>query len=520
MHAGQRIWRPLSAAALYTLLRLPSFFEPHWYTDEAGYTTTAQALLRGKLLYAGIWNNKPPLHLWTIAAAVRLLGPAEWGLHLLTYLSGLAVLGAVLWAGSRLLRPRAAFVASLLVAAGLGLPILDAELAIPESLLIAPVSWAALLAIVEIRDRRAGAPPRPWLAPAAGLLAAAGIAYQQTAVADAAAIGLILALGPFARREVLAYVGAVVLPTAAWIGIFAVLAGPATLAFALAGFYVPYSHNVIPQHPPGLALYAGTLAVAVGLAVGAAALLRGRGQGWAIWTWAIAALLVPAAARQPFPHFLLPSLVPAVLAVCSLPLWSASPRLWLRGLAAAAASGREAWGAAGFAAAAVMAVVMAHGAGLDWIPALASSDYNGYRTLAMYYGGPAVSLARTGSLDGWQDGFDERVPADRQVVAWLRQNHFQGTRAVVWSSDAWIYAAAELEVTLPTGPIYNNFVLLGMDGQVTERVRAEAPDVIVAADQEVREFPEIRALLASDYDPVYSAGPDTVWVRHGFTTPP
>jgi len=49
--------------ALFALLRIPSFLEPHWYTDEAGYVTTARSLLEGKVLYSQVWNNKPPIHL-------------------------------------------------------------------------------------------------------------------------------------------------------------------------------------------------------------------------------------------------------------------------------------------------------------------------------------------------------------------------------------------------------------------------------------------------------------------------
>jgi len=81
----------------YSLLRIPSFFEPHWYTDEAGYATTAREMLRGKLLYVDIWNNKPPLHLWTVAAIVRIFGSGEVAFHLTTYVFGLLTLHNDRW---------------------------------------------------------------------------------------------------------------------------------------------------------------------------------------------------------------------------------------------------------------------------------------------------------------------------------------------------------------------------------------------------------------------------------------
>lgn len=43
------------------LLRLPSLFEPNWYGDEGIYQVIGQALASGRLLYTGIWDNKPPL---------------------------------------------------------------------------------------------------------------------------------------------------------------------------------------------------------------------------------------------------------------------------------------------------------------------------------------------------------------------------------------------------------------------------------------------------------------------------
>ena len=499
----------LAPLALFTLLRLPSFFEPHWYTDEAGYTTTAQGLLHGKTLYADIWNNKPPLHLWTVAATVRLFGPTEWGLHLLTFASGLAVLLAVIWAAPRLLPRSRATMAVFLAAGGLGLPILDAELAVPESLLIAPATWAALLTIVRLRRRTEGEEPGGWWwAAGVGLLAALAMAYQQTALADATLVGLVLFVAPVFRwRERLAYAVGAAIPTAGWVAVMAALAGPRTVAFALAGFYVPYTQSVLPQHRGGLLLYAAGLGLAMALLAAGMLLMRRRGYAWALWSWSVATLLVPAAAQQVYPHFLLPALIPLTLSVLTLP-WPPLPavRHMVRGAVA-------------LGGAVVIAAVMARGAGLDWVPHLANPAYNGYRNLATYYGEPIVSLATTGSLDHWQDQFDERVPADREVVAFLKSRHLEGTRAVVWSSDAWIYAGADLQVALPTGPIYNNFVLLGQTGQVSRRVRELSPDVIVASVHELHAFPEIADVLADEYQPVYSAGQDSVWLRKGFAFP-
>jgi hypothetical protein len=49
------------------LLRIPSWFEPYWYGDEAIYLTIGQAISRGVELYGQIHDNKPPF-LYLVAA--------------------------------------------------------------------------------------------------------------------------------------------------------------------------------------------------------------------------------------------------------------------------------------------------------------------------------------------------------------------------------------------------------------------------------------------------------------------
>src|ERR1700692_4753197 len=166
------------------ILRLPSLMEPHWYTDEAGYVNVARELLKGKILYSQTWNNKPPGMLWTIALGVKLFGSSEVGLHVLTLISGMVTIAAIVWAAGRLYTPRRALVAGVIAAVILGPPFLDAELALPESLMIAPLSWAGAIVLVRIlRGDRTASPRRiPRWPLVIGVLMAIAIASQQTRV--------------------------------------------------------------------------------------------------------------------------------------------------------------------------------------------------------------------------------------------------------------------------------------------------------------------------------------------------
>ena len=491
--------------AVYAVARAPSFLEPHWYTDEAGYATTANAMAHGAALYSTIWSNKPPLHLWSLALPVAATGGAEPALHALTFLSGLVALAAVAHAARGTLGEVRAGVAVLLAACLLGPPLLDAELAVPEALLIAPISWAGAIAV---RHAWGGGPPDtraparwPWVA---GLLAAAAVAVQQTAIADAAALGLVLGLAPGVRpREVAAYAGVVVGATLAWLAAAAAWAGPGTVAFALAGFYVPYTQSVLPGTAGGLLRHLGTVAGATALVASGAALLRhGRGPFWAYATWGAAPLLVAGLAQQPYPHFLVPAAAPLSLAVAALPIRPARP------------GRRRLAGALSCAAGLGVAGLLARTAGVDWVPQGASQGGNASRTLADYYVGALGVVAGREPLANWRDGFDDRVAADEGAAAWIRGHGLSGHSAVVWSSDAWPYLEAGLPVLLRTAPIYNDEVLLGQGGPVAERVRSLAPDLVLTADDAVGLFPEITPVLTDGYHQVARFGTDTVWVRN------
>ncbi|HUZ86761.1 MAG TPA: glycosyltransferase family 39 protein [Candidatus Baltobacterales bacterium] len=484
---------------VYTLLRLPSFFEPHWYTDEAGYVTAAREMLRGKVLYAGIWNNKPPLQLWTAAAGIRLFGSSEAGLHLITYVAGLVALSGMAYGAFRLLSPRRAVIAVLTVSVILGTPIMDAELLIPESLLIAATSWAGALLLVGLSRPRE---PNRWGWTAwVGILAAAAVAYQQTALADGAAFFVILLIHPRATRaQLAAYLAAFAAATSAWLVPSVVLAGPSKVAFALAGFYVPYTASVLPGNRLVAVALAVSMLLAALLAFASALALRARPWPWAAGLWSVATLLAAGAPQHPYAHLVLPAVVPTTLALGG---WV--PLVGHRLLAGA----RVRLGVAAMAAAVLISFGLAQSVGLDWVPPPSSQS-----TVVGYYGGFVLAAARIKSMDDWSDSFDARVAPDAAVAAWLDAHGLSGSRAVVWSSDAWLYLLADLDELMPTPPIYNNFVLLGNHGEVSTFVEGAQPEVIVTNDLDTASFPEIMPLLFRDYTEVFGAGLDHVWVRN------
>jgi dolichyl-phosphate-mannose-protein mannosyltransferase len=475
-------------ALVYALCRIPSFFEPPWYTDEAGYATTARMVLRGLPLYSQAWTNKPPLHIWAVALPLGLFGPKEAAFHALTFLSGLLALAAFAVLARHYLSTRRATVAMIAFGLALGLPLFQAELLVPESLLIAPVSWAAVIVLTKVRREAGPAPHRwRWAALAGGLIGIA-LGLQQTALADAAVFGVLIALLPqIPRRELLAYglgVGAVV---AAWLGpALAVAGGPAVL-FALVGFYREYVKFGLPSHPLfiGLRLFAPLLAMA-----GAIMARRHAPKTWPLWLWASADLAVSAVANRPYPHFLIPALAPTILALATLPsLWPSLGRQLAirRGL-----------------------VPLAVGLLLTLPLALvAGTDFNALLSYATW---PVAQFRH--DRGAWSKGLDQRSPADEATAAWIRERGLGQSSAVVWSSSAWLYLLADLPVALPTAPIYNNVVLQGGSAAtVASQVAALRPQLVVTSEEAVSQWPEIAPVLAADYDLVHENYPNKVYLR-------
>jgi 4-amino-4-deoxy-L-arabinose transferase-like glycosyltransferase len=496
----RQIWL-IGPLALYAILRIPSFLQPHWYTDEAGYVTTARAILQGKVLYAQIWTNKPPLQIWTVAAVIQFLGTSEVALHVATFLTGLLTLLAVAYAASRLLGRRRTVVALVLAAVMLGTPLFDAELVLPESLLIAPMAWAGALLLTRVAapDMRRW----PFWPVAVGALAAAGIAYQQTALADTCAFGLILATaGRASWRRVGMYAATVAGLTAAWLIPALVTTGGGKLAYALVGYWVQFTQGHVQgagQVSLPIPIRAVFALLVLALVVGGAWLRRrDRDISWALWVWAAVALLVPAVAGEPYSHYLLPSLVPTALALSSLGLR----------LPAGAPSSRR-LARAGLILATGLALVGAAPTGLDWPPIFPPGNHS----LGAYYGGAISTLTRGQSLTAYQDQFDDRVSEDSAVAVWITAHGLDGSSAVVWSSDAWLYELSDLQLLLPTPPIYNDEALLGFAGPVALKVADLEPELVITEGQSRTSWPEINSVLIAGYTDVDESGSEIVWLR-------
>ena len=484
---------------LLLVLRLPSLYEPHWYTDEAGYANVAWQMAHGKVLFLTTWNNKPPLLFWIFQLGLGISGPSEFGIHLLSTAAEAAALVGTWILARRYLSLRRRWAAMLLAAFFLATPIFNGDLALPENFLIAFTPWAmvAVLASLRAKERSRAV---VWAA-LAGLLFSAAILIQQTGLADLAAGGLLMLVA--SRRGVWLAVTTGIfaaLVTGGVLAPFVIAAGLHNVIFFLVSTYTGYTQtslqpsflSLIPRAVAGLLLLVGLYSA----------------RNWSAerllpWVWLAMLLLAYGLPNRPYVHFLLPA-VPAgalLLARVGVPNW----RAW--------------WSWSGLAGVPLLGAIVV--STLLWVSMIAAGLAGGslftVKLTGEYY--PAFVGKLTGALtaSGYVSVFDERAIAEHDAVLWLEQNHLTGSTAVVWSSDSWAYLLAGLRPILPEPTIYENSQILG-NPNLLRRVQVDRPVVVILTSDAYTEYGPILPVLQKGYTEVEASANGELWIRSDIAT--
>jgi hypothetical protein len=483
---------------LYVLLRVPSWFEPHWYTDEAGYATTAWLSTHGKELYVTVWNNKPPLLFWIYDLALRLFGPSELGIHLLSTVAGGIALAA-LWKllglrchGLRLWLPLVG--AALL----LGTPIFNGDLALPENFLIAPEAWAMVLLVLTLSSPgRRG----QWLLPAgSGILFGLACLIQQTALGPAAAATVLLLVLRGRRGLGQAVFLVVGLAVAVGVGVAPSLisAGFHNVFRFLVQSIGSYTTASLPVDPATL------ISRGLALLLLLAGIISSRGYDplrRVGLVWLAANLIEYVLPNRDYAHFLLPAVVPACL-LLGLVVWPGWR--WLRGHLRQLPL--------------VAAVVLAT---LLWVQLFSSqieqgSLYTAQREVEYL---PLFINYETGRIspDTYISWYDTEALGETLAVQWVDRHHLRGATAVVWSADSWAYLLADLKPVVPAPPIYVDSEWLGTT-QLLKRVTAARPELVILTPDAVSAFGPIQTLLDHDYRLVERSAHGSVWLLDSAVT--
>lgn len=144
-------WFLLIASFLFFLMRLPSFFEPYWYGDEGVYEVLGFGMRHGRLLYSGIWDNKPPL-LYLIYA---LFDGNQVYTRIFSFVVGLVAVFLFFLLCKKLFQnKKSVFVATGFFTLFLGLPFVEGNIANAENFMVLPIIAGLLLLVKTLQGKK------------------------------------------------------------------------------------------------------------------------------------------------------------------------------------------------------------------------------------------------------------------------------------------------------------------------------------------------------------------------------
>lgn len=472
-------WAALSLPAIaLILLRIPSLFEPRWYGDEGVFAAVAYHIVHGQTLYVGAWDNKPPLIFLTYAAVQLAFGTGMFALHAVATAAALATLAVLMVLAARMYGRSRAIVAGGVLAILLGLPMIEANLALSEIFMILPASAAMLVALAAM-GRPQPAQIKWYLV--AGILLGIAANYKQVAVFDTAALALVVWRAP----------GRPVLSVGTLAAGFALPHLVALVAFSATGALGGYWYAVVGSlsayaSGPGQASIGtrvlGGLPVLIAVVSVLLAKDRTRVAGMLPAAWLGFAFAGALSSTFAFPHYLIQAAPPFALVVAGMRL---PKRTMMLSTVAPAVVG-------------LAAVVL--GANV-----YASVIRERKQTHPLWYYDGFVSRVR-GNLTTTQydDRFDGSTITVPDIVAAIRADG-GGRSLFAWANLPWIYAEGGYANPSRYSTAWLGTWVPGARSEIIADVSAHPPDYLVISDN-VRPFPQLQGIANRLYTPIRRQG--------------
>lgn len=142
LEKSKSFWFLLVSSLIFFIFRFPSLFEPYWYGDEGVYQAIGVAIRNGRLLYSGIWDNKPPL-LYTLYA---VFNSDQFLVRLVSLIFGIATIVVFYHLAQRIFnRQKTSILATSLFTLLFSLPLLEGNIANAENFMLLPIVSGALV---------------------------------------------------------------------------------------------------------------------------------------------------------------------------------------------------------------------------------------------------------------------------------------------------------------------------------------------------------------------------------------
>ncbi len=194
---SKEFWFLLITSLFFFLLRLPSLFEPYWYGDEGIYQVLGLGIRNGRLLYQGIWDNKPPL-LYMVYA---LFNSDQFLVRGASLIAGLlAILFLFKLSKKLFISSNSVFATTAFFAFLFGLPLIEGNIANAENFMLAPIILAGYLIYKQNEEKQGINYYSKFFFP--GLLLGIAFLFKIVAVFDFAAFGAFIVIVHFGIKKI------------------------------------------------------------------------------------------------------------------------------------------------------------------------------------------------------------------------------------------------------------------------------------------------------------------------------
>jgi len=473
----------LLAFAVFTaIIRLPSFFEPPWHTDEGIFQAVEQKVANGGELYADAWESKPPLFLYIYVASLELFGAGVLPIRLVAAVAAFVAEVATYGIARRYLGTKPSLAAGALLGVLLAVPFWEGNLALTETFALPPTALG-VLCFLQAASKSRLHDAAGWLFMAGVLFGVAFLVRQTTAfIAAGAVVWLLTSRREWLRPALVMLAGAIaaIVPVVA---LFALRHDFYWFWDANVAFFVKYvpSGRELPLYYRPITLLPIVLAT-VAIAVHA---LRGERPAWSLpLLWLTITLATSMLTGRPYPHYLLQIMPPlSLLVVMALPR-VASWRPSLQQLPALATGG---------ALVVLWALVVTPEFGGNAAGMRYTHDGRYYLNFARY----ALGLQ---SRSEYNDYFDDRVNLTERLEETLDGLAKDGDVVYIWGEYPWVYPLAD---TTPATPYMTSFYVLLMphlDTQLKETLRLSEPRFIVMLNDAWPSVPDYEGVLKRRWD--------------------
>jgi hypothetical protein len=426
LEKSKNFWFVFLTLIGFFLLRLPSLFEPYWYGDEGIYQVLGLGINHGRLLYKGIWDNKPPL----LYMVYGFLGGDQFKVRAASLVVGALSVVIFFFLAKNIFQGqdeekgesnKIVYAVTALFAFLFGIPLIEGNIANAENFMLLPILFAGLLVYKRNNEIKSLKYFSGFFGP--GLLLGIAFLFKIVALFDFASFAVFIFIVHFGIKKIESIIEIAIPYTLGFfLPIFLTL-----IFFASKGALSDFIHAAFTQNV-GYVGYSNTFIIPQGLLITKLLLLsifmlflfvkRSTINARVLFCslWLAFSLFNSFFSGRPYTHYVLVSIA-AVCLFVGVVLYERRFKIFLL-------------------AALVVSLF------------LLITNFSYYGKTIPYYQNYVAFMAGKKSITNYRSFFDKNTPRDYELADYLNLHLGKNDTIFIWGNDAQVY---KLTNTIPPG---------------------------------------------------------------------